>query len=376
MEIILFSVNHPSQYHLFKNLAKKTMAIGYQPFFFIQDRGLIKQLVVNDGFRYQISSSDFLRKSLTGKYGVVLRGVLSLIQQEISIFFFCLRNNVKYLLGTDIAIAHVGWVLRKPSFLFTDDDYCFIKHYSHLAFPFAKHIIAAKEVDLNKWGNKRIAYAGNQKVSYLHPDYFYPSIQVLEKYGLSNKRFFIIRLVKFAALHDAINNIETGLEEKTLGKIINLLTKHGVVIISAEGSCPSRYKSFCISINPQDMHDLLYYADMLISDSQSMHIEAALLGVPAIRTNKWVAHNTPFSVIDTLEKAYGLGYSISPGDTDMLIKTIESLLNGKSKEDYLQKRTRFFAQNTNLTCFLFELLENYPSSLKLDYPSIAQNHIR
>ncbi len=41
----LFAVNHPSQFHMFKNLARKLIDDGHHCVFFIQQRGIIEDLV-------------------------------------------------------------------------------------------------------------------------------------------------------------------------------------------------------------------------------------------------------------------------------------------------------------------------------------------
>ncbi len=78
----LFSINHPSQYHMFKYLAKKLIADGNNVIFFIQTRGIIEQLIQADGYEYKYSASPKLRSLFNGKLGIIARGIISLVQQE------------------------------------------------------------------------------------------------------------------------------------------------------------------------------------------------------------------------------------------------------------------------------------------------------
>ncbi|MDD4309326.1 MAG: hypothetical protein PHO32_03020, partial [Candidatus Cloacimonetes bacterium] len=139
---ILFSINHPSQYHMFKHLARKIIDSGGSVFFFIQDRGIIEKLVKSDGLKYKFSTSPWLRTYFKGKYGIMLRCFLSIVQQEINIFIYNIFHKVDFMLGCDVSIAHTGFILRRKAYVFTDDDYVFTKQYCHLAYPFAKHIVA------------------------------------------------------------------------------------------------------------------------------------------------------------------------------------------------------------------------------------------
>lgn len=362
--LTLFSINHPSQYHMFKNLAKKLVAEENEVVFFIQTRGIIEQLIKADGFNYQLSASKKLRSLFTGKYGIVIRSIISLFQQEVRIFRYCLSHKVDFLLGTDIAIAHIGYLLRKPVFVFSDDDYVFTKPYCHLAYPFAKHIIAPKVVDVDKWSKKKIAYWGTQKTAYLHPNYFKPDETVLDKYELRGSRYFIVRLVTYNALHDSLHKASSGISEAVLDKIIPLLEKKGKVLISLEDGSRDKYNKYLLKMNPNDMHSLIYYADMFIGDSQSMHVEAGLLGTPSIRSNKWVMSKNRVNVIDYLETKYQLGLSCRPDDEMAVIENIKILLDPTSKEKSRLLSKNFFEKNTNLTDFLFWLITNYPESLQ------------
>ena len=362
--LVLFSINHPSQYHMFKHLARKIIDSGGSVFFFIQDRGMIERLVQADGYEYSFSTSPGLRTMLQGKYSIVLRSFISVTQQELRIFWYNIFHKVDFMLGCDIAIAHVGFLMRRKAWVFTDDDYVFTRQYCHIAYPFAQHIVAPFVADTHKWTYKKIGYLGTQKSAYLHPDYFVPDEAVLDKYNLRDTRFFIIRLVSFVALHDSLHGASTGISESVLGRIIPLLKAKGKIIISLEGGDRDKYQEFVMKIDPTDMHSLLYYADMLIGDSQSMQVEAALLGTPAIRSNKWVLSKHKVNVIHYLETKYGMCYSISPLDEDGIVNRVEQLLDAGIKAQWKILREKFFAENTNLTDFLFWITSKYPVNYK------------
>ena len=158
---------------------------------------------------------------------------------------------------------------------------------------------------------KKIAYDGYQKIAYLHPNYFQPQENVLKSLRLTkNDRFFVIRLVALNAVHDIEEN-HYGLSIKLLRDIIKFLSKKGKVFISSEKIVIPEFKKYELKIKPNEVHDLMYYADLFISDSQSMSVESALIGTPSIRCSSFVGKIT---VLEELEHKYKLTFGIRTGD--------------------------------------------------------------
>ena len=360
----LFAINHPSQFHMFKNLAIKLIEDNHNCIFFIQQRGIIEDLVIDQGFEYRFLVSPIWRDRLKGRFGIILRGIIHIIQSDVRVLLYSLQNQVDMLLGTDVSITHVGFLLKKVSIVFTDDDFYFIKQYCNLAFPFANHVFAASVVDVGKWEKKRIGYGGNQKTGYLHPQYFKPDPRVLEKYGLCENEYSIIRLVTFAAIHDSVHSVQSGLNASILNQIIPFLKGIGRVIINKEQNDNSGFEEYQVQIDPEDMHSLMYYARLLLTDSQSMHVEAGLLGTPSIRTNQWVDKEKRLHVIDYLENNYGLGISVSPNAPELIISKTKELAGAEMKELWNSRREDFFRENTNFTELLFWFVSQYPNSYK------------
>jgi predicted glycosyltransferase len=347
---------------MFKNLAKRLMNDGHKCVFFIQQRNIIEDLVIKEGFAYKYIVSPYWRDHLKGKLGISIRGIMHLLQASFRVFSYSLLNKVDMYLGTDISITYVGNIFRKPSLVFTDDDYYYTKQYAQTAYPFATHILAADVVDIGKWAKKKIAYSGNQKLGYLHPNVFQPDVNVLKKYNLRVNEYSIIRLVNFAALHDSVNQMETGLSHESLQNLMPILSKHGKVILDMENKNNSFFKEYQIDINPEDMHSLLYFARLFISDSQSMHVEAGLLGTPAIRTNAWVDKPKPLNVITDLENRYGLGISISPKNPHLLVNKVSEMIQDGVKESWQDKRDKALKDYIDFTAFLYWFITEYPDS--------------
>ena len=100
----LFAVNHPSQFHMFKNLARKLLDDGHHCVFFIQQRGIIEDLVKGCGFEYRFAISPFWREKLKGRIGIFLRGVVHLVQSR------C-RGSGRQTSAWERTAQSSGWVL-------------------------------------------------------------------------------------------------------------------------------------------------------------------------------------------------------------------------------------------------------------------------
>ncbi|MDZ4121844.1 MAG: DUF354 domain-containing protein, partial [Candidatus Cloacimonadaceae bacterium] len=285
-------------------------------------------------------------------------GIIHLLQADFRVFKYCILHKVDILLGSDISITHVAFILGKKSLAFTDDDYYFIGPYSKLAFPYATFVIAPEVVNLGKWTKKKIAYPGTQKTAYLHPRYYHPNPEIKKKYGLCNKRYILVRRVEFTALHDSMHIALTGITDFVLDELIKLLSHTHQIIISYEGNAVEKYQEYIMKIDPEDMIDLIFYADLLVGDSQSMQVEAALLGTPSIRSNKWVLQGDKISVIHYLETKYNLCVGIPPAEEGRIIATAKELVEPGNKEIWAERLAKFYAENISLTDLLFWLISN------------------
>jgi len=111
------------------------------------------------------------------------------------------------------------------------------------------------------------------------------------------------------------------------------------------------------------MHSVLANASILICDSQSMSVEAAILGVPSIRISDFVGR---ISVLEELEHKYGLTYGVKPGNEDFLFERFNYLLNNKYLKDNFQyRKNNMLRDKIDVTAFLVWFVENYPESVKI-----------
>jgi len=101
------------------------------------------------------------------------------------------------------------------------------------------------------------------------------------------------------------------------------------------------------------MHHVLYFAKMLVSDSQTMTIEAAILGVPSVRYNSLVGR---ISSMQELEYKYDLSYGFTPGHEEDMLKKLQYLLNKKNlQEECNRNREKLLKDKEDMTKIICDL---------------------
>ena len=105
------------------------------------------------------------------------------------------------------------------------------------------------------------------------------------------------------------------------------------------------------------LHHVLAFAKMLICDSQTMTIEAAVLGVPAVRINSFIGKSM---LIEELEKKYKLCFGFFPSQETDILSTLNSLINKTSVEaEWQEKRFALLLEKEDLAAWMVHFyLEN------------------
>jgi len=261
------------------------------------------------------------------------------------------------MLGTSLSICHVSRVTSAKSIVFLEDDADMVKLYYALGYNFA-HAICTPRCVRHKPRKNHLLYDGYHELAYLHPNHFRPDHTVLHELGLDKEdRFFLIRLVALQAVHDAGH---AGLSVDMCRRVISTLRQYGNVFLNAEMPLPRELQAYQIRIAPERIHDVLAFATMFVGDSQTMTIEAAVLGTPAIRCNTFVGR---LSVLEELEHKYGLTYGFLPEDHERMFARIEDLLaRGDLKQEWQGRRDRMLADKVDVAAWIVDLVEKYAAN--------------
>ena len=107
----------------------------------------------------------------------------------------------------------------------------------------------------------------------------------------------------------------------------------------------------------------MYYATMLVGDSQTMTSEAAVLGTPAIRCNTFVGR---IHYLEEEEHKYGLTYGFCPEQSEAMFQKIDELLAMPNlKQEWQTRRQKMLSEKIDYSAFLTWFIESYPESGKV-----------
>lgn len=362
---ILFHLGHPAHFHLFKNTITGLSNHGHKITILIKKKDVLEDLLKASGLEYK----NILPH---GRKDNKVSIAIGQLKQDSKLLSYCIRNRQNLLVGTSVAISHVGKVLCIPSINVNEDDADVVPLYAKLAYPWATEILSPGVCRMGKWEKKTTHYNSYHELAYLHPQHFTANQLIAKKYVDINKRYFIIRFAKLGAHHD--EGIK-GISNELSVKLVNILSPHGNVYITSERQLSEELEQYRIQINPIDMHHVMAFASLYIGDSQTMAAEAGVLGVPFVRYNGFVGR---IGYLDEIENKYQLGYGIKPEYPDELLKKVEELVQNKNTISHFKaKRSLMLEEKINYSEFLIWFIEQYPESKKkMDMNPDLQNKFK
>lgn len=357
---ILIALNHPAHYYLFKFAAKEFEKKDHNIRFVIKGKDILEELLVKENVVFTKLISRKNRKGTL--FSVLFTLGVEIVKQDFFLKKYLKTFRPDIMIGTDISISHVGKMKGIPSIIFNEDDIEINKLFCYSAYPFASQIVTPEICNVGHFKEKRTGYNGYQKLAYLHPKWFKPEIEIVRKYFKNDKPYFLIRLVSFTAGHD-IEKKHGGISQELMGEIILILEQKGQVYISSEEMLPVEFERYRLKIDLRDIHHLMYFSDLFIGDSQSMIVEAAMLGVPSVRFNSFAGK---ISVLNELEERYNLTTGISNNNPELLLDAVKKLLHTENLRDiYRQRREKMLSEKIDVTAFMVWFIENYPGSVKV-----------
>jgi predicted glycosyltransferase len=342
---ILIDANHPAHVHLFRNAAREWESRGHRVFWTARNKDIVVDLLRYYGFEFQVLST--YRRGLA-------RMALDLVVRDWKLFRLARQLRPDVMLGTSVNITHVSRMVPARSIFFTESDPQLIRLIAYLSFPFADAIVMP-DVLPDMWTIKQVKHTSYHELAYLHPKRFAPDPSVLYELGVApGEPFFILRFIAWGASHDVG---EGGMNLEARRRVIQALAPYGHVFVTAEDGLQSEFAPYRIRIKPHRIHDALYYATLFVGDSQSMTIEASVLGTPALRCNSMVGRT---AIIDELEHKYDLSYGFWPHEIDELIVKINELLQMEDiKSKWYEKRARMLEDKVDFTEWMVDFVEHY-----------------
>jgi len=347
---ILIDIGHPAHVHFYKNLIHDLVKKGHTLQVTARNKEVTLALLTAYGFEF-FNRGD-LKKSMLGK-------ALGILSVDYFLYHIARQFKPDLLLGVhNPYIAHIGALIRKPSIIFTDTERVGIA--SWLTFPFASIIWTPACFKDKIDPTKHVTFNGYKELAYLHPNNFRPDPGALGRAGIvKGEKFIIIRFISWGASHDV--NLH-GISEEGIDHFIQTLERYGKILISSERPLQGDLEKYRLMIKPEDLHSLLYYADLYIGEGGTMATEAAILGTPAIHiesTTGGVASGSFSGNYLELKYKYDL-LDFYPDEKKALEKAITILTNPHAKEDWLRKRDLLIADKIDVTAWMVDFIEKYP----------------
>jgi len=339
---ILVETRHPAHVHHFKNVIRALERDGHNVKIVAKDKEMSVSLLTEYGFEYEVTGKNY--KSLTKKF-------FGLFKETYKVFKISKKFKADLLVGRGSpTMALLGKLINKPFLMFTDSEH--VKINDWLVVPLASRI-CTPSCFKKDFGKKQVRMNGYFELAYLHPNYFAPNPQILKELGVKKgEKYSVVRFVSWGATHDVGHK---GLTLDVKRKLIKLLSDPNKVFITSEKALPVEFEKYRIKISPEKIHDVLYYANLVVSEGGTMATEAALLGTPSIYISSLAG--TMGNFIE-LEKRYGLMYSFRRGRD--IFNKITGLFNKKGvKREWSKKVDTLLEDTIDVTNFMIDLIEEY-----------------
>jgi len=342
---IMIGVGHPKQVHIWKNIINNLENDGHEVKIVVWEKDIALYLLNVYDFEY-----DVVGKSYKG----LMKKAYGMLKSNFKVLKAAKNFKPDIFVGAPVNLAHVSKLIGKPHIDLCDTEHANLAMW--LSFPFTDVICTPScfKGELNP--KKHIKFNGYFELAYLHPNYFKPDPSILDELGFDkNDKFIIMRFVSWGASHDIGDRGFTNKEA-----VIKSLERFGQVLISSEKKLPPELEKYKITIAPEKIHHLLYFANLYIGESAPMATESAILGTPAIFVS-----TSRRGYTDELESRYGLVYTFSDPKTmekNALEKAFELLGNENVKGEWEKKRRKMLSEKIDVTKFMTEFIENYPES--------------
>jgi len=348
----MFDMGHPAHVHLFKNTINNLKKDGHEVKITARNKEVTHSLL--NAYNLEYENRGELHSGMVGK-------AFDMIRIDLKMFHIARKFRPDIMVGVhNPYIAQTGAILGVPAIVFTDTEN--VKIASYLTYPFARAIITPIFFREPVNREKHVMINGLKEIAYLHPRYFSPDPSVPEEAGLSRgEKYIIMRFISWGASHDTDLH---GIQQGTELELIRQLEKFGKVFVTSERPFSGPLEKYRLSVPPEKIHSLLYFAQMYFGEGGTMAAEAGILGTPAIHiesTSSGQATGETSGNFLLLRDRYGLIY-FYPNERLALEKAIEILGNPHAKEEWQKKQERLMSDMIDVTSWLTEFIERFPES--------------
>ncbi len=336
---LLAYMGHPAHYHNVKFLIARLLELGHEVKVVARGKDVLFDLLENEPW-------DIERLAPRSKGG--MSGLIKeVMKREKELWRISKEFKPDVLIGTDIVITHVGNLMGKKSFILNEDDSEAVPMLSRFGFRYATKVFAPNCCDISPYNTKKIGYEGYHELAYLHPDYFTPDHSRVAQLGDS---YSILRFSALDAHHDG--GIE-GIDNVIATQLVEQLKEFGEVYITTERKLEPELEPYRINIEPNLIHHALAFANILVSDSQTMTAEAAVLGTPSVRCNDFVGR---LGYLEELQHKYLLTLGVIPSEVHTIGEKVNEILDLSDRSIWEERRQKMLKDKVDVTAFWLDKL--------------------
>ena len=330
----VFFTNTPAHVHLYKHAVDRLERAGHDVLVMGRDYGCTVALLDRYELPYRIYGScgttkGSLFRNLPGQYARIVPVVRSF--------------DPDVIFGVGAYAAHAGLVAGAPAVLVLDSEPSSLDH--AVSRPFAAAFLTPHTFGKDL-GENHYQFHGFCETAYLHPDTFRPNPGIRGPLGLEpDEDFVLLRFNAFGSHHDVG---QSGFTPDQRRRLIETFADHATVFVSDEGgtldlgSLPARE----FDVHPALLHDALSAARLVVTDTQTVCTEAALLGTPVVRSNSFVGDDDMgnFTELERQELV------VNTADFETVISTgVDALLDESIGEAWRQRRNEYVGGLVDLT---------------------------
>lgn len=350
---LLIEAHHPAHIHFFKNPVRLWRERGDEVLMLGRDRDVMKQLLA--------AYPHIPAQIITGarkKNRFPLREMLS---RQAAVAAAIRRFRPSLVLSLMGSYTQAARLLGVPSIIFTDSEFQSFNH--KIAHPFATRIYTP-QCFWKPLGDKQHRYRGYHELAFLHPRRFTPRPEVLERLRVNGGplresraqasplpgQYVVIRTSAWDTLHDIG---ESGLGKAFAPMMRELLARHSVYVVPEGGKIAPEWEQYKLSVPPEDYHDVLAFARLVVTEGASTASEAACLGVPSVYVN-----TTRRGYLEDQERRYRLVYNFTDREA-AAAKVSELLAHPPSAEELSRARKRLIDEHVDVTEFVVEEIDRF-----------------
>jgi uncharacterized protein len=348
---LLIEAHHPAHIHFFKYAIRIWQERGDRVLMLGRDRDVMRRLlsaygwIPNQIVSTTLGGNRFPMREMLLRQLAVARAVRSFRP-----------SLVLSLMGS---YTQSSRLLGVPNIIFTDSEFQSFNH--RIAHPFATRIYTPR-CFWKPLGPKQRRYAGYHELAFLHPKRFSAQRSVLERLRVNRSaapaaalhpepgEYVVIRTSAWNTLHDIG---QSGLGKHFDALMQLLLPRYSVYIVPEGGQLAAQWAAHRLTVPPDEYHDVLGFAALVITEGASTASEAACLGVPAVYVN-----TTRRGYLEDQERRYQLVFNFTDADAAMR-KIRELLASPPDPRDLASARERLIAEHVDVTDYVVNELDRF-----------------